>query len=100
MFPYYKQNYSFSITGSHPNNVATLRRAQNNSMKPPPPARRSSSVISNEQALLPGGLSPASAGSNAPLGSNSTTPRSSMENLPPPHPHLLHSGKKDNQFFG
>merc|ERR1719464_2259001 len=84
--------------GSHPNNVAPLRRAQHNSMKPPPPARRSSSVISNEQMPTPGivgGLSPASAGNNAPLGSNSTTPRSSMENLPPPPPHLLHSDDDD-----
>ena len=92
----------FFITGSHPNNVATLRRAQHNSMKPPPPARRSSSVISNEQMPTPGivgGLSPASAGNNAPLGSNSTTPRSSMENLPPPPPHLLHSGNDRHIFL-
>ena len=29
------------------------------------------------------------------MGSNSTTPRSSMENLPPPPPHLLHSDDDD-----
>ena len=76
-FSQFLKNTLFS--GSHPNNVATLRRAQHHAHKPPPPARRSSSVID----------------SNQPLGSNSTTPRSSMENLPPPPPHLLHSDDDD-----
>lgn len=53
-------------------------------MKPAPPARRSSSVLSNEHTTP-----------FLPLGSNSTTPRSSMENLPPPPPHLLHSDDDD-----
>ena len=69
------------FTGSHPNNVATLRRAQHHhahQMKPAPPTRRTSSVLSDP-----------------PLDSNSTTPRSSLEHLPPPPPHLLHSDDDD-----
>ena len=82
------------FSGSHPNNVATLRRAQHHSMKPAPPARRSSSVISNDQIPITG-VASLNPGGNPPLGSNSTTPRSSMENLPPPPPHLLHSDDDD-----
>jgi hypothetical protein len=39
-------------------------------------------------------------GNDAELtGSNSTTPRGSMENLPPPPPHLLHSDEDEPLQF-
>ena len=49
--------------------------------KPAPPTRRTPSVISQEDVSQ----------------SNTTTPRGSMEFLPPPPPHLLHSDEDDGE---
>ena len=80
-----------------PSHLSALRHGSY--AKPAPPTRKNASAsghLDNSFPPPPPPISGSGSGNDPELtGSNSTTPRGSMENLPPPPPHLLHSDEDE-----
>lgn len=88
-------NHGGGLMGT-PSHLAALRHG--NYSKPAPPIRKNSSAVANhvDNSFPPPPPPVSGCGNDGDLnGSNSTTPRGSMENLPPPPPHLLHSDEDE-----